>query len=366
MPTPVSQAIDGPTSTAITTGLLGWYDRHRRDLPWRAAPGRDADPYAVWLSEIMLQQTTVAAVKPYYARFLAAWPSVAALAAAPREEVMRMWAGLGYYARARNLHACAQAVADQHGGRFPSTETELRVLPGIGDYTAAAVASIAFGEPASVVDGNVERVITRLFAVDTPLPAAKPLVRRLVSTLVPADRPGDFAQATMDFGATLCTPKTPACGICPVRTSCLALAAGDPAGYPRKRAKAMRPQRFGAVAVIQRRDGAVLVRTRPPTGLLGGMTEFIGTAWAETPPDVSALRRLADESLTARGPVDHVFTHFALRLDVYHGVTSAQAAPTGCRWVVAGHVDREALPNLMLKVFRQAQRLPEQGEPSLL
>ncbi len=228
-----------PASFDITTALLDWYDRHRRDLPWRAKGAAIPDPYGVWLSEVMLQQTTVAAVKSYYARFLALWPDVTALAEAPRDKVLKEWAGLGYYARARNLHDCAKAVVAQYGGRFPPTEAQLRGLPGIGDYTAAAVAAIAFGQNATVVDGNVERVMTRLFAVDMPLPAARPAIRRLAAALVPSGRPGDFAQATMDFGATLCTPKNPACAICPVGSACKARVAGTQTllsrrGFPRR------------------------------------------------------------------------------------------------------------------------------------
>jgi A/G-specific adenine glycosylase len=208
------------------TALLAWYDRHRRVLPWRAPPGRRADPYRVWLSEIMLQQTTVTAVAPYYARFAARWPDVRALAAAPLDEVLKAWAGLGYYARARNLHACARAVVEHHGGEFPKSETALRALPGIGDYTAAAIAAIAFDAPASPVDGNIERVVARLFAVAEPLPAAKPALRLLARELTPQRRTGDFAQAMMDLGATICTPKKPACALCPLNEACAAFARG--------------------------------------------------------------------------------------------------------------------------------------------
>ena len=362
---------DGPQATtghpAITRSLLAWYDRHRRDLPWRSPAGVKPDPYRVWLSEIMLQQTTVTAVKPYYARFLAAWPDVEALAAAPSDEVMRQWAGLGYYARARNLQACAKVIAADHGGIFPSTEAALRSLPGIGDYTAAAVAAIAFGEAATVVDGNVERVMARLFAIEPPLPRARTLIRQRTQALVPADRPGDFAQATMDFGATLCTPKAPACGLCPIRTACRALAEGDPVAYPRRAPKTMRPQRFGAVAVVTRPDGAVLVRGRPPTGLLGGMTEFFGTDWAEASPQTVTLRRIADRGLEPRGIVDHVFTHFALRLEVFRGWSSDVAPPDNCRWVDDDRLAREPLPNLMVKVLAaaRASALVPVGQDSL-
>ncbi len=272
--------------------LLAWYDRARRALPWRAPPGGRADPYAVWLSEIMLQQTTVAAVIPYFSAFLARWPSVDALAEAPAEEVMRQWAGLGYYARARNLHACARAVTTQFGGRFPEEEAALRALPGLGPYTAAAVAAIAFGRRAVVVDGNVERVVARLFAIETPLPAAKPLIRERAAALTPKERPGDHAQAMMDLGATICAPKNPACVICPLSPVCAGRAGGDPARFPVKGQKPVRPLRRGAAFYILRADGAVLVRTRPQKGLLGGMTEIPGTPWSAD-FDESAARRLA-------------------------------------------------------------------------
>ena len=266
--------------------LLGWYDRHARALPWRIGPADRAagvrpDPYRVWLSEIMLQQTTVAAVKGYFDRFTTLWPDVGALAAAPDAAVMAEWAGLGYYARARNLLACAQAVAGQGG--FPDTEDGLRALPGIGRYTAAAVAAIAFDRPAVVVDGNVERVIARVFAVQAPLPGAKAELTARAAELTPASRPGDYAQAMMDLGATICTPRRPACGICPVRRHCAGQAQGIAADLPRKVAKAAKPTRQGTVFIARRADGAVLLETRPPRGLLGGMPGFPGSDWAESP-----------------------------------------------------------------------------------
>lgn len=358
MPRAKSTPIPKAAAAPIARDLLDWYDRGRRALPWRALPGEIADPYRVWLSEIMLQQTTVAAVKPYFLRFLALWPTVQDLAAAPREDVMRAWAGLGYYARARNLHECAKAVVERFAGRFPASEEDLRMLPGIGEYTGAAVAAIAFGEAATVVDGNVERVISRLYAVEAPLPGSKPFIRTLTSRLVPAARPGDFAQAMMDLGATLCTPKSPACGICPVRLHCAAQARGLERELPRKTAKAMRPQRFGATALIRRPDGAVLMRTRPETGLLGGMAEFFGTDWLESPADPASLSRVADLGLEAKGMVDHVFTHFALRIDVYAGRSSGRVTPEGCRWVKTIAASREPLSSLMLKVRERAEALP--------
>ena len=334
--------------------LLGWYDRHRRALPWRGAPGEKSTPYVVWLSEIMLQQTTVAAVKPYFAAFLSRFPDVAALAAAPVEAVMRQWAGLGYYSRARNLHACAQAIVADHGGEFPKTEAELRRLPGIGPYTAAAVAAIAFGEKVAVVDGNVERVIARLYAIEMLLPAATAEIKTKTALLVPAERPGDFAQALMDLGATVCTPRRPACGLCPLRSSCRAQAIGREEDFPRRPRKLERPKRRGAVFYLRRADGALLVRTRPPHGLLGGMTEFPGTDWTEAFEAAGALRaaplRAAYRKLPAQ--VSHVFTHFALSLEIFAANVAQQTpAPGLCRFVAAADLQREAFPSLMRKVI---------------
>jgi A/G-specific adenine glycosylase len=337
--------------------LLAWYDRHRRDLPWRAGPGETADPYRVWLSEVMLQQTTVAAVKPYFARFLKRFPTLSELAAAPAESVMQAWAGLGYYSRARNLHACAQAVAERHGGRFPDTEDGLRALPGIGAYTAGAMAAIAFGRRAAAVDGNVERVVARLFLVEQPLPAAKPLLRALTRDLVPDDRPGDFAQALMDLGATLCTPRRPACALCPWREPCAARAAGRQEELPRKADKAERPLRVGAAFLALRHDGAVLLRTRPAKGLLGGMAEVPTSPWAA---DYDLTGALDDAPLAARwrrlpGTVRHVFTHFPLELTVFSArVRRETRPPEGMRWVPGPALNGEALPNIMRKVIAHA------------
>src|ERR1700683_1781708 len=268
-------------SSPEPTALLDWYDRHRRVLPWRAPPGKRGDPYRVWLSEIMLQQTTVKAVGPYYARFLARWPDVRSLAAAPLEDVLKGWAGLGYYARARNLHACARAVVERHDGKFSDSEAELRALPGIGAYTAAAIVAIAFDAPATPVDGNIERVIARLYAVDTPLPVAKPEIFQLASALTPPRRAGDFAQAMMDLGATICSPKRPACALCPWNESCAAHARGDAETLPRRLPKREGTLRRGAAFVVRRADGFLLVRTRPAKGLLGGMTEVPTTEWTQ-------------------------------------------------------------------------------------
>jgi A/G-specific adenine glycosylase len=337
--------------------LLVWYDRHRRDLPWRARPGDVADPYRVWLSEIMLQQTTIAAVRPYFGAFLARFPTLQALAEAPSEAVMSAWAGLGYYSRARNLHACAQAVVAGHGGHFPDTEEGLRTLPGIGAYTAAAIAAIAFGRPAAAVDGNVERVVSRLFRVDEPLPAAKPSIRALTQELVPADRPGDFAQAVMDLGSTICTPKRPACALCPWMRPCQARQAGLQESYPVKAPKREGLLRRGAAFVAVRPDGAILLRTRPPKGLLGGMAEVPTSEWRG---DYDPAKAILDAPFEARwrratGVVRHVFTHFPLELAVFVGrAEGSEAAPEGSRWTPRAELGGEPLPNVMKKVLSLA------------
>jgi A/G-specific adenine glycosylase len=337
--------------------LLAWYDRHRRDLPWRARPGEPVDPYRVWLSEIMLQQTTVAAVRPFYERFLRRFPTVKRLAEAPAEAVMQAWAGLGYYSRARNLHACAKAVAEAHGGRFPDTEEGLRALPGVGAYTAAAVAAIAFNRPAAAVDGNVERVLSRVFLVEAPLPKAKPLIRGLARALVPAERPGDFAQGVMDLGATICTPKRPACGICPWMAPCRARASGLQETLPVKEPKAEGQLRRGAAFVALGADDAVLLRTRAPSGLLGGMSEPPTSAWT---PGYDPAKAMLDAPLDARwkrlpGVVRHTFTHFPLELMVFLArVAAGTAAPEGARWAPRRGLPEEALPGVMRKVLAHA------------
>ena len=340
--------------------LLAWYDRHRRVLPWRARGGARPDAYKVWLSEIMLQQTTVTTVAPYYTRLLVRWPTLAALARAPLDDVLKAWAGLGYYARARHLHACAKVVVEHYGGAFPPSEAALRALPGVGAYTAAAIAAIAFDAPALPIDGNVERVVARLFAIADELPAAKAKIRRQANALLPRARFGDFAQALMDLGATVCTPKKPACAICPWREGCAARRQGDPQSYPRKAPKREGRLRRGAAYVALRADGAVLVRTRPIKGLLGGMTEVPGSAWEH---DFDARRGLdAAPKFNGKiawhripGVVTHVFTHFPLRLVVYVGaMPRATAAPKGARWVHREMLAGEALPTVMRKVLAHA------------
>jgi A/G-specific adenine glycosylase len=351
--------------TPQAASLLAWYDRHRRKLPWRAEPGETADPYRVWLSEIMLQQTTVKAVAPYFARFLNHFANVRALAAAPLDDVLKLWAGLGYYARARNLHACAKAVVAKYGGRFPVSEKELATLPGIGPYTAAAIAAIAFDAPAAAVDGNVERVVARLFAIEDELPSAKPHLRRLAQALVPAARPGDFAQAIMDLGATICTPRQPACGLCPWREACAAQTRGDPERFPRKAKPQAGRLRRGAAFVVSRADGAVLLRTRAGAGLLGGMTEVPTTEWTHDFDESDALTD-APRITGLGGPhgrawrrvpgvVTHTFTHFPLELTVYSlSVGPEVTTPTGTRWCSQAQLPGEALPNVMRKVLAHA------------
>lgn len=339
---------------AAATELLIWYDRHRRALPWRALPGERADPYRVWLSEIMLQQTTVQAVKPYFAAFLARFPTVAALAVAPSEAVMSAWAGLGYYSRARNLHACAKAVMVEHGGRFPDSEAGLRILPGIGPYTAAAVAAIAFGRRAAAVDGNVERVMSRLFELDAPMPAGRPAVAAKTLALVPNDRPGDFAQALMDLGATICTPRKPACALCPWQSPCLARKAGTQETYPHKLAKKEVILRRGTAFVVLRDDNALLLRTRPPKGLLGGMAEVPTSAWSAVHDLAGGMADapVVASWLTANAPVRHVFTHFPLELTVLVTRLAGDAeAPAGTRFTPLDMLADEPLSSLMQKVI---------------
>jgi A/G-specific adenine glycosylase len=339
--------------------LLAWYDRHRRVLPWRPPAGERPDPYAVWLSEIMLQQTTVKAVGPYFQKFLARWPDVAALGRASLDDVLRMWAGLGYYSRARNLHACAIAVLRDHQGVFPDTEEGLRSLPGIGPYTAAAIAAIAFDRRTMPVDGNIERVVSRLFAVEEPLPQAKPVIQQLATTLLGPSRAGDSAQALMDLGASICTPKKPACSLCPLAEGCAARGRGDQESFPRKTPKKTGELRRGAAFVVTRGD-ELLVRTRPEKGLLSGMTEVPGSDWRAAQDDEDALKQAPELGGIARwhrrlGVVTHVFTHFPLELVVYTAKAPMRTrAPKGTRWVPIATLADEALPNVMRKVIAHA------------
>ncbi|MEI4488114.1 A/G-specific adenine glycosylase [Frigidibacter sp. MR17.14] len=344
----------GPDASQVATRLLDWYDRHHRTMPWRVPPAERAagvrpDPYRVWLSEVMLQQTTVAAVRGYFERFTARWPTVQDLAAAEDAAVMAEWAGLGYYARARNLLKCARAVAARGG--FPDTRDALLALPGIGPYTAAAVAAIAYDEPVAVVDGNVERVTARLFAVEAPLPGARPWLAALAVTLTPEARPGDFAQAMMDLGATICTPRKPACALCPLTEGCLARAGGIAAELPRKSPKPEKPTRRGFAYVATDPSGAVLVETRPAKGLLGGMLGFPGSDWSASPepaPPLSADWQARPDT------VRHTFTHFHLELTVLTATAAAGTNPERGAFVARTAFDPGALPTVMRKVWDAA------------
>jgi A/G-specific adenine glycosylase len=344
--TPSSSATPDPAA------LLAWYDRHRRALPWRAPAGSRPDPYRVWLSEIMLQQTTVATVGPYFDRFVARWPDVSALAAASLDEVLKLWQGLGYYARARNLHACARAAVERHGGVIPDDPAALRALPGIGSYSAAAISAIAFDHRTAAIDGNVERVIARLYAVSVPLRAAKSRLGDLAAALVPERRAGDFAQALMDLGATICTPRRPRCVLCPWRTCCAAAAAGLADELPARTEKPERPLRYGAAFWLTRVDGAVLLRRRPERGLLGGMTEIPSTPWRSEPwaleEAVSVAPATADW-VPLPGTVRHGFTHFRLELAVIAGSGEADGL-----WSPVDRLGEHALPTLMKKIARHA------------
>ena len=350
------------SAATIPDLLLGWYDVHHRTLPWRSPPGssplaHDKDwPYRVWLSEVMLQQTTTAAVGPYFKKFLARWPDVAALAAADEGEVMAAWAGLGYYARARNLIACAKAVAAD-GGQFPQSETELRKLPGLGVYTAAAIAAIAFGERSVVVDGNVERVIARLFAIATPLPRARVQIRAEADTLTPHERPGDFAQAMMDLGATVCTPRAPRCLLCPLGAHCTGRALG-PEQFPVKVPKAAKPQRQGQAFWIERGDRVWLIR-RPDKGMLGGMRALPDDGWSARADGDGAAP--LDGDWTPAGTVRHSFTHFDLDLQlmVYSGRDCSRLDPQQGEWCALDRLDEAGLPTLFAKAARLATAAAE-------
>ena len=360
-PAPAATApLDGP---AIARALLAWYDRNRRELPWRHAPGQKADPYKVWLSEIMLQQTTVKAVVPYFNAFIRRWPTVRKLAAASLDDVLAAWAGLGYYSRARNLHACANAVVRQHHGRFPMTEDKLLALPGIGSYTAAAIRAIGHGRPAVVVDGNVERVSARLAAIETVMPKAKTEIRLVAKAITPEMRSGDFAQAMMDLGATICTPRRPSCLMCPIDVHCRARAQGIEEALPRRLAKAERPVRYAMAFVALREDGAVLLRRRPQQGLLGGMMEVPSSPWLAEAPMTEKVLSAAPISASwwpVPGRVVHVFTHFRLELQVYRALVPLDATldlwaePERCTFVHRRDLHAQALPSVMRKIIAHA------------
>ena len=350
-----------PPEVSFPQRLLIWYDRHRRELPWRAAAGEVADPYHVWLSEIMLQQTTVATVRAYFEKFTTLWPTVRALADAPLDDVLTAWAGLGYYARARNLHKCAVEIAHNRQGQFPQDEADLLTLPGVGTYTAAAIASIAFDRRAVVVDGNVERVVSRWYAVDEPLPQAKPRIKALTDRITPAQRNRDFPQAMMDLGSGLCTPRSPSCLLCPVSEGCQAFIMGAATAFPKKAPKKPKPTRFGLAYWIENDRGEVLLTRRPDKGLLGGMMEVPGTDWrsdwrAQWPDPQAEL-----SGTVLAGEVEHTFTHFHLRVRVVvpdcpadGAKTAVEAIKKGATWAPLEDLNRFALPTIMKKIARHA------------
>jgi A/G-specific adenine glycosylase len=335
--------------------VLGWWDRNRRELPWRARPGETADPYRVWLSEILLQQTTAAGAAPYFLDFTRRWPDVEALAEAPMEEIMAAFAGLGYYSRARNLHACAKAVAEA-GGAFPSDEAGLRALPGVGPYTAAAVAAIGFGRPAAPVDGNIARILSRLLAYQAPIPANRAAIDEAARALTPMDRAGDYAQALMDIGAMICRPRNPDCASCPLEEVCLAARSGEPQRFPARPEKKPRPAKVGAAFYVVRSNGAFLARRRPPKGLLGSTMELPGGAWRvgefsavgdHEAPFAAAWVRLPED-------VEHVFTHFSLRLALFAVEAGFTEPPPGHLWIAPGEIGAAGFSGLMRKAAERA------------
>ncbi len=358
-------------SQAISAALLDWYDRHARILPWRTSPGErrsglQPDPYHVWLSEVMLQQTRIITVRDYFLKFTEKWPDIASLAAAPEDDVMKAWAGLGYYSRARNLKKCADTIAREYGCAFPRSAEQLRTLPGIGVYTSAAIAAIAFDEPVAAVDGNVERVVSRLCAIDTPLPQAKSEIGAIAGRLVPIKRAGDFAQAMMDLGATICTPKRPACALCPIRVFCVAGKAGTSEQYPIEKPKAKIPTRQGAAFIACRNDGAVYLRKRKPSGLLGGMSEVPMTEWsAKVDGALGHKNAPFPANWREKGSIRHTFTHFHLELEVWLA-EDLESSQTGNGieeegwWAAADGLAEEALPAVIKKAIAAA--LPQAFE----
>ena len=332
--------------------LLKWYDQNARQLPWRVSPldrksNIRPDPYRIWLSEIMLQQTTVATVKDYYRRFLTKWPTIQDLAVAPLDDVLTIWAGLGYYARARNLHACAQEVAQNYAGTFPRDSQSLANLPGIGPYTSAAIAAICYDERVAVIDGNVERVTSRILALPNPVKNSKPQIRDVVQSHVPS-RAGDFAQGMMDLGATICTPKTPQCNSCPLSKNCQGFATGNPAQFPIKLTKKPRPTRYGHAFVIQLKSGEVLLQKRPEKGLLAKMTQVPNSEWTTLQPDVDFP---VSGDWKSAPEVVHIFTHFRLELQVWHLAPCAKSQKIDGFWIDPNQLDHQALPTLFRKVL---------------
>ncbi len=349
--------------------LLTWYDNHRRQMPWRSEAGQTPDPYHIWLSEIMLQQTTVVTVGPYFEKFITRWPTLKDFAESCLDDVLKMWAGLGYYARARNLHKCAGIIMGEFGGIFPQSQKQLLQLPGIGPYTAAAIMAIAFDTRATVVDGNVERVIARIFAIEKPLPHSKPLLKELTKSLTPHVRPGDYAQAIMDLGATVCKPRNPQCPLCPWQSSCCARVRGIQEQLPQKLKKPPKPRRHGTAFWLQREDGKILLRKRLPSGLLGAMMEIPSSPWIEaTQMSASKIQPADHAPIKARwqkhgsGIVKHTFTHFHLEMTIWQARAGMDTKLTEvadeerCSWVDIKDLDSQALPTLMQKIVNATLR----------
>ncbi|GHF24805.1 A/G-specific adenine glycosylase [Kordiimonas sediminis] len=333
--------------------LLAWYDQHQRTLPWRSPPGAAPDPYHVWLSEIMLQQTTVATVKGYFDKFLRMWPTVDAMAASRQEDILDAWAGLGYYARARNLHKCAQEVVQNHQGQFPRTAADLKTLPGIGDYTSAAIAAIAFGEPVGVVDSNVERIVSRLFRISTPLPKAKKLIQEKTDQITPFDRPGDFAQAMMDLGSSLCSPKNPDCNICPFCSLCQAQTRGDMETFPVKPPKKTKPTRL-IIAFAPMHEGSILLERRPDSGLLGGMPGLFSTPWVEQdthPKDYPAYAPCPGDWTELNGESKHTFTHFHLITRLVSAEVPKRSNVENGFWIKKAELQTLGFPTVFKKML---------------
>jgi len=360
---PASKQKTLKNKATLSTKLLKWYNKEQRELPWRAKPGVAPNPYHVWLSEIMLQQTVVKTVIPYFNKFISLWPEITDLGKASDEDIRRAWAGLGYYTRAENLHKCARLICDEYEGNFPIFAEELETLPGVGPYTAAAIAAIAFDETATPVDGNIERVVARQFAVEDPLPGVKKKLKQLATTLTPPRRAGDFAQAQMDLGATICTPKNPSCLLCPISSSCEGYHLGIENTLPKRASKKPKPTRYGSAFFALREDGAVLLHQRPPGGLLGNMQEIPSSEWTENKDEAENMLKsppLKGDWWTVPGTVKHTFTHFHLELKVFRIIPGEEAEFTlfadaeRCKWVDRDKLADEALPSIMRKIIQHA------------
>lgn len=340
----------------ISTKLLDWYETNQRVMPWRAVKSEVPNPYYVWLSEVMLQQTQVVTVIPYFESFIKQWPTIMDLAKADIDQVLHSWQGLGYYSRARNLHKCALFVAEKYNGIFPQDLKALKALPGVGDYTAAAILSIAFNHSATVVDGNVERVISRIYAIEIPLPESKKIIKEYAIKHTPKLRPGDYAQAIMDLGATICTPTNPKCLLCPLKEGCTALKSGEPEKYPVRLPKKKKPHKYGIAFWIERQeDAAILLRKRPDSGLLPGMIEVPSSSWVVEKYPLSRVKiqaPLPSEFIQAHQAIKHTFTHFSLELEIYKAIVPVDSKiPQDCFWCLQNDFASYAIPTVMKKVI---------------